>query len=149
MGGSSAQPRGSRYFFQHLASKVELDRLEPHTITAQDDRVVVEGSNRRTVRATGVSFEHEWVMVFTVREGKLPGCATTMIRPRSYLPSAMHEPKCHSLRLRVDLLSLRLPLGPLLSLRYPCDPIARCRRGPGLTGSCRQLASIGELFVEP
>jgi ketosteroid isomerase-like protein len=35
------------------------------------DRVVVEGRNRGTVLATGQPYEHEWVMVFTIRGGQV------------------------------------------------------------------------------
>jgi ketosteroid isomerase-like protein len=31
-------------------------------------RVVVEGRNRNTARATGRPYEHQWVMVFTIRD---------------------------------------------------------------------------------
>ena len=40
-------------------------------ITAQDDRVVVEGQNRGTVHKTGRMYEHDWVMIFSVRENKI------------------------------------------------------------------------------
>lgn len=38
---------------------------------AAGDRVVTEGRNRNTARATGRAYEHEWVMVFTIRDGKI------------------------------------------------------------------------------
>jgi uncharacterized protein len=41
------------------------------TFTAAADRVVVEGRNRGTVLATGQPYEHEWVMVFTIRGGQV------------------------------------------------------------------------------
>ena len=44
----------------------ELDQ-----ITAQHDRVVVEGRNKGSVPKTGQTYEHDWVMVFTVRGGKI------------------------------------------------------------------------------
>ncbi len=40
-------------------------------ITAVGDRVIVEGRNRGTVRAAGRDYEHERVMAFAVRGGKI------------------------------------------------------------------------------
>jgi steroid delta-isomerase-like uncharacterized protein len=72
---SWSKPRHSReevaLFFKDLFEKVQPERLEPLEFTAQGDRVVVEGKNRGTVRSTGRSYEHDWVMVFTLREGKI------------------------------------------------------------------------------
>jgi len=58
-------------FFKDLSEKVQPDKLEPLEFTAQGDRVVVEGKNRGTVRSTGKPYEHDWVMLFTVRQGKI------------------------------------------------------------------------------
>ena len=72
---SWSKPRHGREevatFFMELGEKVEPDKLEPLEFTAQADRVVVEGKNRGTVRSTGKAYEHDWVMVFTVRQGKI------------------------------------------------------------------------------
>lgn len=72
---SWSKPRKGRdqvaLFFKEMAEKVEPERLEPLEITAQGDRVVVEGKNRGTVRSTGKPYEHDWVMIFTVRQGKI------------------------------------------------------------------------------
>jgi ketosteroid isomerase-like protein len=72
---SWSKPRHNRdevaLFFKDLFEKVQPERLEPLEFTAQGDRVVVEGKNRGTVRSTGHSYEHDWVMVFTLREGKI------------------------------------------------------------------------------
>ena len=57
--------------FKELAEKVQPEPLEPLEFTAQGDRVVVEGKNRGTVRSTGRTYEHDWVMVFTLRDGKI------------------------------------------------------------------------------
>ena len=54
-----------------IFGQVQPDKLEPLEFTAQDDRVIVEGKNRGTVRSTGKAYEHDWVMVFTVRQGKI------------------------------------------------------------------------------
>jgi ketosteroid isomerase-like protein len=72
---SWSKPRHSReevaLFFKELFEKVQPERLEPLDFTAQGDRVIVEGKNRGTVRSTGRPYEHDWVMVFTLREGKI------------------------------------------------------------------------------
>ena len=70
-----SKPRHNReevaLFFKELFEKVQPERLEPLDFTAQGDRVIVEGKNRGTVRSTGRAYEHDWVMVFTLREGKI------------------------------------------------------------------------------
>ena len=70
-----AKPRHSRgevaEYFKELFEKVQPERLETIWFTAQDDRVVVEGKNRGTVKSTGRSYEHDWVMVFNVRDGEI------------------------------------------------------------------------------
>jgi len=72
---SWAKPRHSReevaLHFKELAEKVQPEPLEPLEFTAQGDRVIVEGRNRGTVRSTGRTYEHDWVMVFTVRESEI------------------------------------------------------------------------------
>ncbi len=58
-------------FFKELFEAVQPERLEALQFTAQDDRVIVEGKNRGTVNSTGKNYEHDWVMVLTVRDGKI------------------------------------------------------------------------------
>ena len=55
-------------YFRQAAATSHWHPFENVVFTAADDRVVVEGRNRNTARATGRSYEHEWVMVFTVRD---------------------------------------------------------------------------------
>ena len=43
-------------------------------IFASGDRVVVEGRNRGTARATGREFEHDWAMHLTIWDGKITWC---------------------------------------------------------------------------
>ena len=57
--------------FKKLAEKVQPEPLEPLEFIAQGDYVVVEGKNRGTVRSTGHTYEHDWIMVFTLRDGKI------------------------------------------------------------------------------
>ncbi|OGO02716.1 MAG: hypothetical protein A2Y72_06400 [Chloroflexi bacterium RBG_13_53_26] len=82
---SWAKPRHSREevaaFFKELAEKMQIERMEALEYTAQSGRVVVEGRNRGIVRATGRTYEHDWVMVFTLQDGKI-------IRHRHYYDTA-------------------------------------------------------------
>ena len=72
---SWSKPRHGReevaVFFKDLSEKVQPDKLVPLEFTAQADRVVVEGKNRGVVRSNGKAYEHDWVMVFTLRQGKI------------------------------------------------------------------------------
>ena len=58
-------------FFKELGQNVKPEGFELSNITAQGDRVVVEGKNRGTVRRTGSTYEHDWVMVFTIQDSKI------------------------------------------------------------------------------
>jgi len=68
-------------FFKELGQNVKPEGFELSKITAQDDRVVVEGKNRGTVKKTGRTYEHEWVMIFSIRDNKI-------IRFRHYYDTA-------------------------------------------------------------
>lgn len=72
---SWARPRRGReqvmQFFKELAEKVQPEPLELLEFTAQGDRVIVEGRNRGRVKSTDRTYEHDWVMMFTLREGKI------------------------------------------------------------------------------
>lgn len=58
-------------YFRELSSAVRPQPFQDLIYTAAGDRVVVEGRNRGTVLATGRPYEHEWVMVFTIRDGQV------------------------------------------------------------------------------
>ncbi len=58
-------------FFKELGQNVKPEGFVLFKISAQDDRVVVEGKNRGTVRKTGRTYEHEWVMIFSIRDNKI------------------------------------------------------------------------------
>ena len=72
---SWARPRRGReqvaQFFKELAEKVQPEPFEVLEIIAQEDKVVVEGRNRGNVKSTGRTYEHDWVMIFTLRKGKI------------------------------------------------------------------------------
>jgi ketosteroid isomerase-like protein len=58
-------------FFKELGQKVRPEGFNLFQTTAQDDRVVVEGQNRGTVHSTARKYEHDWVMIFSVRDNKI------------------------------------------------------------------------------
>lgn len=58
-------------FFKELGQIVRPQGFKLLQITAQDDRVVVEGQNSGTVHSTGLRYEHDWVMIFSVQENKI------------------------------------------------------------------------------
>ena len=72
---SWAKPRHGRKeiaaFFKELFEKVQPEKLEPLEFTAQGNRVVVEGRNRGIARTTGRTYEHDWVMIFTMHDDKI------------------------------------------------------------------------------
>ena len=82
---SWAKPRHGRAevakFFTELSEKMQIARMDTWDYTAQGDRVVVEGKNQGTARSTGRIYEHDWVMVFTLRGGKI-------VRHRHYYDTA-------------------------------------------------------------
>jgi uncharacterized protein len=62
--------------FQQLGESVEFQSFEPREYLVQGDRVVVLGTERGRVRATGKGFENDWAMVFIVREGLVTSLRT-------------------------------------------------------------------------
>jgi uncharacterized protein len=68
--GPPEVPHAGRYrgreevgsFFARLAETLEIEEFTPTEFLAEADRVVVLGSLRGRVKATGRSYENEWVM---------------------------------------------------------------------------------------
>lgn len=58
-------------FFSRMNAEEQVIKFEPKEFIAQGDRVVALGTYGATVRATGRSYETDWVHVFTVRDGKI------------------------------------------------------------------------------
>jgi ketosteroid isomerase-like protein len=58
-------------FFGEMGGAMDVQPYEILGVFAAGDRVFVEGRNRGIVRATGRPYEHDWVMVITVRDGKI------------------------------------------------------------------------------
>lgn len=74
--GSNTPTSGTRHghagvaeFFQQLGASLDFQRFEPQEFVAQGDKVVALGHYLGTWKATGRSFESDWVMVFTIRNG--------------------------------------------------------------------------------
>ncbi len=80
-----SKPRSGRKeveaFFKDLLGAIKPDKLDLLTFTAQDDRVIVEGTTYGSVISTGCSYHNDWVMLFTLRDGKV-------IKFRQYYDSA-------------------------------------------------------------
>jgi ketosteroid isomerase-like protein len=58
-------------YFEAMAAQVRPEAFHDLVFTASDDRVVVEGTNAGSVVETGERYEHDWVMVFTIQDGKV------------------------------------------------------------------------------
>lgn len=69
------KPRYSREevgdFFIELSNKVETERFQISDVIAQGNKVVVEGKNKGTVKSTGRAYEHDWIMIFELRDGRI------------------------------------------------------------------------------
>jgi ketosteroid isomerase-like protein len=80
-GSSDAIPHAGRRrghgemteFFSTLAATENITHFEPREFIAQNDKVVVVGNYKGTVRATGRDYDVDWLHVFTARDGKLTG----------------------------------------------------------------------------
>ncbi|MDQ3815947.1 MAG: nuclear transport factor 2 family protein [Armatimonadota bacterium] len=60
-------------FFAAVARTLEHETFEPQEFIAQGDKVVVTGDEHVRVKSTGKTLDNPWVMVFTLREGKIAG----------------------------------------------------------------------------
>ena len=58
-------------FFKQVAESEDFQQFEPREFVAQGDKVVTIGHYRAVTKATGKSFESDFVMVFTLRGGKV------------------------------------------------------------------------------
>jgi uncharacterized protein len=71
LAGTYRGQAGVAGFFQKISEMLEISFLEPREFVAQGDRVLVVGFDRGRVKATNKTFEGDWVMAFTVRNGKV------------------------------------------------------------------------------
>jgi hypothetical protein len=58
-------------FFSQVDATVGFDEFAPGEFIAQGDQVAVVGSYRGRAKTTGRRFETVWVMIFTIRDGKI------------------------------------------------------------------------------
>lgn len=62
---------GVASFFQKLGIEWEIVDFQPREFVADGDRVLVVGWERVRVKETGRGADVDWVMAFTVRDGKV------------------------------------------------------------------------------
>ncbi len=62
---------GVANYFQKLAAEVDVLDFQPREFLAEGDRVLVVGWERVKVKATNRTIELDWIMSFTVRNGKV------------------------------------------------------------------------------
>ncbi|MBS1510953.1 MAG: nuclear transport factor 2 family protein [Bacteroidetes bacterium] len=67
---------GVATFFQTLGSSVEYTVFNPKKFYAAENKVFAFVDHKATVKATGKTFEHETLMVFTIDDGKMSGFHT-------------------------------------------------------------------------
>ncbi len=60
-------------FFQALNQALEFQQFEPREYVAQGDKVVALGYYRARSKSTGRTFEEQWAMEWTIRDGKVVG----------------------------------------------------------------------------
>ena len=58
-------------FFRLVAENEDFQQFEPREFVAQGDKVVAIGHYRAVTKSTSKTFESDFVMVFTLRDGKL------------------------------------------------------------------------------
>ena len=77
--GEKTTPLGGTYkgrdavagFFKKLNDLTEISSFVPREFLAQGNKVIVFGNESGRVKATGRTFESEWVMVFTMQNGEV------------------------------------------------------------------------------
>jgi uncharacterized protein len=69
--GSFRGHDGVGAFFSALGASVDFEAFGPQTFFAQDDRVVVLGTERARVKRTGKTFDNPWAHAFTLAGGKV------------------------------------------------------------------------------
>lgn len=58
-------------FFQQVGSTIEFTRFEPREFIADGDQVAVIGDYEGALKTNGTKMKSDWVMVFTIRDGKV------------------------------------------------------------------------------
>ncbi|MEP6596374.1 MAG: nuclear transport factor 2 family protein [Ginsengibacter sp.] len=62
---------GVSKFFSAIAENVVYLRFEPREFFNDKDAVIVLGHHTGTVKKTGKTYDHEWCMIFKLRDGKI------------------------------------------------------------------------------
>ncbi len=62
---------GVGLFFQAIGANADVHVLEPREFIADTERVVVLGHEKLTAKRTGRTWETDWAMVWTTRDGKV------------------------------------------------------------------------------
>jgi hypothetical protein len=62
---------GVANFFQKLVADSDVLDFQPREFVAEGDRVLVVGRERMRVKATNRTVELDWIMSFTLRNGKV------------------------------------------------------------------------------
>jgi len=71
LAGTYRGREGVASFFHKLGEQTEIVDFQAREFVADGDRVLVVGWERVKVRATGRAVDLDWVMAFTVRNGKV------------------------------------------------------------------------------
>jgi len=58
-------------FFKRLSDLTEITAFEPQEFIAQGDKVVALGRETGQAKSTGRTFQSDWAMAFTFRNGKV------------------------------------------------------------------------------
>lgn len=58
-------------FFQQVGDSIAFETFEPREFIAQADQVAVVGRYKGRAKPTGKTWDSEWVMIFTFRDGKV------------------------------------------------------------------------------
>lgn len=69
--GSHRGPKEVEKFFGKVAATYEFTRFEPREFIAEGDNVVVLGYYAASVKTTSKSYDVEWAMVWSFRNGKV------------------------------------------------------------------------------
>jgi ketosteroid isomerase-like protein len=70
-GASTDQTSNTPWWRPSLLRRLNKPPGWDTVFTASGDRVVVEGTNAGSVVETGERYEHDWVMVLTIQDGKV------------------------------------------------------------------------------
>jgi ketosteroid isomerase-like protein len=62
---------GAGTFFQRMLEAVDVLAMEPQEYVAQGETVVVLGHYRFRAKATGITYDTDWAMVWRFRNGKV------------------------------------------------------------------------------